>query len=126
MLPPPAHKPLGGTVTDTDDDTQTLNAAASIDLVKTGTLNMAVVPPNGTPNAGDIITYTFTVTNTGNVTLSNVTVTDPKVTVSGGPITLAPGASNNSTFTAVYTLLQSDIDAGIFTNIATATGTPSP
>ena len=117
--------PLGGTVSDTDDDTQPLNAVASINLVKTGTLNMAVMPPNGTPNAGDIITYTFTVTNTGNVTLSNVTVTDPKVTVSGGPIpSLAPGASNSSNYSAVYTLLQSDIDAGTFTNIATATGTP--
>ena len=45
----------------------------------------------------------FTVTNTGNVTLTNVTVTDPGVTMLGGPIaSLAPGAVDNATFTASY------------------------
>ena len=60
--------------------------------------------------------------NTGDVTLTNVTVTDPLVTVSGGPITLAPGASDTTTFTATYTLVQSDIDNGFVDNQATATG----
>jgi len=45
------------------------------------------------------------VTNTGNVTLHNVTVTDAKVTVVGGPLaSLAPGASDSTTFTGTYTL----------------------
>ncbi|MCW5521242.1 DUF11 domain-containing protein, partial [Aureitalea sp. L0-47] len=74
---------------------------------------------------GDTITYAFTVTNTGNVTLSNVVVTDPLVTMAGGPIvSLAPGASDSTTFTATYVITQADIDAGQFTNQATATGTP--
>jgi hypothetical protein len=52
-----------------------------------------------------------------------VAVTDPKVTVSGNPIAvMAPGAVDGNTFTAVYTLTQADIDAGTFTNTATATG----
>ena len=67
---------------------------------------------------------TFTVTNTGNVTLTNVTVTDPLITVTGTPIaSLAPGASDAATFTGTYTLTQADIDAGTLTNTATATGT---
>jgi hypothetical protein len=50
-------------------------------------------------------------------------VTDPKVTVSGGPIdSLAPGASDSTTFTATYTLTQDDIDAGKVDNTATITG----
>ncbi len=71
---------------------------------------------------GDQISYTFLVTNTGNVTLQVVTITDPLVTVNGQPITwLEPGSSDNTSFTATYTLTQADIDAGTFTNTATAT-----
>jgi uncharacterized repeat protein (TIGR01451 family) len=74
-----------------------------------------------TGGVGDDITYSFTVENTGNVSLTNVTVTDPTATVSGGPITLAVGASDNSSFTASYEITQADIDAGGVTNTATAT-----
>jgi len=82
---------------------------------------------NGRPDAGELLHYTFTVTNTGNVTLTNVRVSDAVagVTVVGGPLTsLAPGISDATTFTASYTLTQADIDAGLFSNMATATGTP--
>ena len=36
---------------------------------------------------------------------------------------LAPGASNSTAYTGVYTLTQADINAGTFTNTATVTGT---
>jgi uncharacterized repeat protein (TIGR01451 family) len=42
--------------------------------------------------AGDLITYTFVVTNTGNTTLTDVTVDDPLFGLTFGPVTLAPGA----------------------------------
>ena len=73
---------------------------------------------------GDVIHYTLTATNDGNVTLHNVTITDPKL---GGltftpavPAELAPG----QTLTAMgtYVVTQADIDAGHLYNIATATG----
>ena len=103
---------------DSNDDSETVGLAApAVDLVKTGTLN----DDDGTPglSAGDTISYAFTVTNTGNVTLTNVSVSDPTVTVSGGPLaSLGVGASDNTTFTGSYTLTQADIDAGTFTNTA--------
>jgi uncharacterized repeat protein (TIGR01451 family) len=94
----------------------------AIELVKTGVY--IDNPPLGLYNPGDEITYTFTVANTGNTRLTNVTITDPLITVSGGPITLNPGQSDNTTFTGIYVITQADIDNGSFTNIATATGTP--
>ncbi|MDN3205971.1 DUF7507 domain-containing protein [Algoriphagus sediminis] len=78
---------------------------------------------DGFGQVGETITYTFTVSNTGNVTLSNVTITDAKVDVQGGPIALAPGQTDNTTFTASYVLTQSDVDNGLVLNIATAKGT---
>jgi len=115
--------PDGLDVTDQDSDTQNFIQDATIDLDKTGTY--VDNPPLGAYNAGDQINYVFTITNTGNVTLTNVIVTDPLVTVIGDPIaSVAPGAMDNTTFTAVYILQQSDIEAGSYTNIATVTGIP--
>src|SRR5690606_33590782 len=97
-------------------------------IQKTGTLND--LDGDGLLDLGETISYSFLVTNTGNVTLSNVTVDDPMLTAAGvsineSPVTLAPGAS--FTFTASYTPTQADIDAGKVTNTATGMGeTPDP
>ena len=102
-------------------DVQAFNQVSAIDLVKAGMYED--VNGDGVANAGDRIVYAFTVTNTGTVTLSDVTVSDPMVAISGGPLALlVPGASDGTTFAAVYTLTQADIDAGSFSNTATASG----
>lgn len=93
-----------------------LGDAPAVALVKTASVG-------GTGILGDEITYTFAVTNTGNITLTNVVVTDPMVglVISGSPIaSLAVGASS-SVITGTYTITQTDIDAGSVTNSATAT-----
>ncbi|MGK9055390.1 DUF7507 domain-containing protein [Neorhizobium petrolearium] len=92
---------------------------------KTGTLND--LDGDGLLDAGETITYTFVVTNTGGVTLTDVTPNDPLLTNAGisvtpGPQTLAPGGA--ATFTATYTPTQAEIDAGRVENTATSTGTP--
>ena len=97
--------------------------APSINITKDGTY--VDNNNNGITNPGDTIVYNFVVTNTGNVTLSNITITDINATVSGGPLaTLAVGASNATTFTAIHVITQADIDAGQVDNLATATGNP--
>ncbi len=58
--------------------------------------------------AGDILNYTVTVTNVGNVTLTGVTVVDPLTGQDISGVTLAPGASQ--TFDTSYTLTQDDLD----------------
>jgi len=72
-------------------------------------------------SAGDVITYTITVTNTGNVTLSDVIVDDPLTGLNTNVGDLAPGES--ATVTTSYTITQADVDSGSVTNAATGTGT---
>ena len=80
---------------------------------------------NALADPGDKITYTFTVTNAGNVTLHDVSVTDPKAgATTCAATTLAPHASTTCTATATYTVTQADVDHGSVDNTATAHGTP--
>ncbi|MCH7403935.1 DUF11 domain-containing protein, partial [Belliella kenyensis] len=76
---------------------------------------------------GDVITYTFTVENTGDVELVDVNVEDVleglNWITSTNVASLASGAS--VTFTATYTITQSDIDEGSVINTATVVGIPS-
>ena len=66
-----------------------------------------------------MISYSYAVTNTGNVTLAGpVTVADDKATVTCPAGGLAPGAS--MTCTASYTITQADLDSGSVKNTAKA------
>jgi len=86
------------------------------------TLNKQHTAP-GSIAVGVVVPYTFTVKNTGNVTLTAVTVTDAKIgTVTCPQNTLAPNAS--TICTGSYTLSQPDVRAGKITNTATVEGTP--
>ncbi|MDA9208298.1 hypothetical protein N9O61_05365 [Octadecabacter sp.] len=75
----------------------------------------------------DSVSFQFTVTNSGNVTLTDaITVTDLNIPTTltcpaGGPVNVAPGGS--VICTASWTPEQGDIDAGSFTNEATAATT---
>ncbi|TDQ16895.1 putative repeat protein (TIGR01451 family), partial [Algoriphagus boseongensis] len=72
-------------------------------------------------NAGDVITYTLTVTNTGNSALSNVTITDPLTGLNQNVGSLAGGESTN--VQTSYTVTQADVDKGEILNIASVKGT---
>lgn len=81
---------------------------------------------DGLVDAGDSIAYTFTVTNTGALPLTPVTVTDSKI----GAVTcpspgLAIGASETCAATAPYAITSADMAAGSVNNTATAAGTPA-
>ncbi|KAA1242425.1 gliding motility-associated C-terminal domain-containing protein, partial [Aquimarina sp. RZ0] len=78
---------------------------------------------NGIIDAGDTINYVFTVSNTGNVDLTGISVTDSGALIT--PVTtidLAIGASDNSTYTGTYILTQENIDSGSYSNQAVASG----
>jgi hypothetical protein len=79
--------------------------------------------------AGQVITYSFQVTNTGNVTLRDVAVQEGDFTGTGtlsaitcptGTALLAPGLQ--VVCTATYTVTQADLNAGSIRNTAFGTG----
>jgi hypothetical protein len=109
--------PTGPPVTDTDTAVVAAVYLPGIELKKSAF-------PTAYDAAGETITYTYLVVNTGNVTLHDVTVTDNKI---HGPIacratTLAPGKS--TTCRAMRTTTQADVAVGRITNVATAAGSP--
>ncbi|WIY05747.1 hypothetical protein QRX60_18570 [Amycolatopsis mongoliensis] len=85
-------------------------------------------------DAGQTVTYSFVVTNTGNQTLTTVTVRETAFSGTGGlsPLSCPGGGSTvgvlapdeQAVCTATYVLTQSDVDSGHVTNTAVATGTP--
>ncbi|MDH7444065.1 DUF7507 domain-containing protein, partial [Aquimarina sp. 2201CG14-23] len=105
-----------------DDPTVTDLRQGLLDITKTD--SYVDTNANGIIDAGDTINYVFTVSNTGNIDLTGISVTDALVTVTPAtPIDLVVGASDNSTYTATYTITAGDITAGSFSNTATATAT---
>ncbi len=122
--------PLGGitnTADPTDDPTTLLlPSVAQLELVKSAS-PVSDVNGNGLNDAGDEITYTFTVFNTGNVNLAPVTITDAKLGITGAACVdaLAPGETATCSTTVTYTLIQADVDAGGVENTAEATAQPA-
>lgn len=109
--------PSGPAVTGDDSTTTPLAAGPALTLVKTATPQTYATP-------GENIGYAYVVTNTGNVTLNTLALTDDRIaSVTCPTTTLAPQAS--TTCTGSYTVTQADLDAGSVTNTATATATPA-
>ncbi|WP_418152373.1 hypothetical protein AB8615_10925 [Litorimonas sp. RW-G-Af-16] len=117
--------PAGGTLVDANDDaTVTASQNPAMSVMKTATVVNFELP-------GDVTTYEYVVTNTGNVTLTDaITVTDNLISAVTCPPLPSGGLLPAATLTcsATYTVTQADLDAGSVTNLASATsgGTTSP
>jgi len=126
-----------GTEVVSGPDTVTINAdtAPALELVKSVTL------PTGRSSetliAGDVLTYTLAVENTGNQTLRNISLIDTLRRLDGTVVTPSPlpvfveGDAEQIgvmevgevwTYSATYALSQTDIDAGGISNQVTARG----
>jgi uncharacterized repeat protein (TIGR01451 family) len=113
-----AHRYLvGQTLVNSNSDSVTVTAAGpALTLKKSADAT--------TYDANQLITYSYLVTNTGNVTITDLAVTDDKIAlVTCTDTTLAAGA--HTTCTGTYTTDQGDVDHGSVTNNASVTGTPA-
>ncbi|MDR0489275.1 MAG: DUF11 domain-containing protein [Propionibacteriaceae bacterium] len=122
------------TWTDPDDpgmEPITVTSPESTVIIMVGALSInKIADVHIVKAAGDIVNYSFVVTNLGGVPLHDITIIDTMLTGSGVPIvcpsTTLPDASeapnNAMTCTARYTVTSADIAAGQIVNVATATG----
>ncbi len=141
-----ATDPEGNIVDDVSDDTganpadadptvTTLPSDPSIGLVKDSALDLGA---DGVATVGDVVTYTYMLTNTGNVSVLDPVLSETTFTGTGTPpvpalqsggtalggavaLDLAVG-STPMIWTATYALTQEDIDAGTLSNEALVTG----
>ena len=118
-----------------DPTVVTLSATATIEVDKTYTLTD---PDNNGADLGDTITYTITVTNTGDLTLNDIsivdTVTDGNngiLSLSSGPTLTAGNAASLAvgatlTYQATFVINQPAVDSGSVINIVSVSAeTPS-
>ena len=99
--------------------------AAGLEFTKAGVLDPTVIDPPDQVDAGDTVAYQYTVTNTGDEVLTNIGISDSMPGLSditpAVVATLDPG--DTTVFSATYAVTQADLDAGVVSNTATATGT---
>ena len=104
-----------------DDPTEiSIDTAPAINVVKT-----AVVTDNGDGynGAGDVISYTITVANTGNVTLSGLTLEDTLTDADGNTLSLSsgPSYSRSTQSNAQGTLDVDEVETYVATYLITQT-----
>ena len=115
--------PTGGPVT-------SLPSPASVTVKQSGALTMTKTATptdtnhDGVLDPGDAIAFSFLLTNTGDVKLTAVGVTDPTAgAVTCPSTTLDPAAQMTCTATTPHTVTTADVTAGTVDNTATAHGT---
>ncbi len=79
---------------------------------------------DGYTNVGDIINYSFEISNNGCGTITNISLNNNLLNIVGEPIPVLAGLTSDSTnFTASYIITQNDITNGFIVNSVAVFGT---
>ena len=106
---------------DTDDASVPVDRTPSLNIVKDVSSVTGGTAGGAADSVGDVIHYAITVANTGNTTLTGLTVTDPFADAPPGIVRGADVVGDNDAlfevgetwgFTAQHTVTQAEIDAG--------------
>ena len=97
---------------------RTDNATVTVNFTRTPNLTVVKTANSTGPlTVGQVLTFSYLVTNTGNVTLTGVAIQETAFNGSGGTGAVAPAGGLTSlppgattTFTASYTVTQNDVD----------------
>ena len=121
-LPGPLTNTVTVTGTTFTGDDVTASDVATVTLTGHPSISVAKSASAGSASVGDLITYTYRLTNSGDITLTNVTAADDKLgAVTLLTTTLAPGDSTDGVL--AYTVVTGDLP-GPLVNTVTVTGTP--
>ncbi|MEO8477005.1 MAG: hypothetical protein ABI572_08140, partial [Actinomycetota bacterium] len=102
------------------DPDPTDNSATDVDLIPTAAIDVAISSSTASVGTGgQVVAYTFTVTNTGNQTLNAITVADAQC--DAGTLSYVSGDANSDSklqltetwiYTCERTVTQAEVDAG--------------
>jgi gliding motility-associated-like protein len=135
--------PGGGTPTDPENPCSYNVAHITLPVTSTQSclaeLKVTKIADANGLDLGDTITYTITIENTGNVTLTNISLDDAFVDVNGNSLALTSGVTFNSAdlgslegtliagesaiYTATFNITQQAINAGGVSNSVVVSGT---
>ncbi|MGC9355486.1 MAG: DUF7507 domain-containing protein, partial [Mariniphaga sp.] len=105
--------PDNSTVSASDTETVTAGQQPGLTVTKTAT-------PKTYTSVGEEISFSIEIVNSGNVSVSEILVTDPLTGLNSTIPGLAPGEAE--TYTETYTITQADLNSGNVTNTVTVSG----
>jgi uncharacterized repeat protein (TIGR01451 family) len=129
--PPPGNYVLNYFYCINGDPNNCVESFATITVVNSllTTINSTYQDFNGDgiTNVGDVVNYTYSITNIGSTAVSNISITSSEVNINGGPPIpiLNPSANNNTTYTGVHAITQEDINNGAVVVAVQTNGTLS-
>lgn len=123
-LPSPLINAVTASATDRQNKPVTGTATASVEVTYTAALELSKAASSRAARVGETVTYTYSVKNSGTVTISGLALSDDRL----GTISLekdSVGPAETVTATATYTIAVSDVPGPVINNAQAAGRDPA-
>ena len=123
-LPSPLTNIVTASATDSQNKPVSSTATASVEVTYTSALELSKVASTKEARVGETVTYTYSIKNSGTVTISSLSLVDDLLgTISLKEVSVGPGET--VTGTATYTIAVADVPGPIVNNAVAAGKDPS-